>query len=187
MRCWIVIALLAGCNGAPSCDDVASDLAHLARRSLREKLVEPIAAACERDAWPAEARRCLKWVERRSRVHTCNSELSEKQTEWLTKQLDPDEFEDLKMPEPPLPPPPPDPPPPHPDLTIDVDSDGITSFGGRPISSTELEQLFSTSAGMDLETKVVIHSAPGAPHGAVVKAMEAAKSAGLHDLAISTK
>jgi hypothetical protein len=185
MRCWIVIALLAGCNGAPSCDDVASGLAHLARRSLREKLVEPIAAACERDAWPAEARRCLRWVEHRSRIRTCNSELSEKQTEWLTKQLDPDEFDDLRMPEPP-PPPLPEPVP-HPGLTIDVESDGTATFGGRPINATDLEELFRTSAGMDLETKVVIRSASGAPHGAVVHVMEAAKTAGLHDLAISTK
>ncbi len=188
-RWWIVSALLAGCHGAPSCDDVASELAHFAPRSSRVSIASTIGSACERDAWSAEARRCLKWVERRSRVHRCSSDLSEKQTDWLAKQLEPDEQREREALRNDDPPPPP--PPEHTTITVDVADDGTASsevsFGGRTLTREELDQLFRLTADTDPLTTVVIRSSSSAPHGAVVTVMEAAKAAGLHDLAIATK
>ncbi len=188
-RCWIVIALLAGCDAtAPSCDDVASELAHFAPRSSRASASAAIGGACEREAWPAEARRCLKWVERRSRVHTCSSQLSEKQTDWLTKQLDPDlehDLDALKNEDPP--PPPPEPPPEHETLTIDIGADGTTSFGGRPMSGDELDALFKTTVGVDPQAKVVLRVAATTKYDSIMPAMDRAQRAGLHDVSFETK
>jgi hypothetical protein len=75
----------------------------------------------------------------------------------------------------------------HPVLAIAVDATGQLILGGRTLDDDSLDGLLQLSFKDDPETEVLVKAAKGAPHAAVIKVLDHAKAAGLHDMAIAAE
>jgi hypothetical protein len=74
----------------------------------------------------------------------------------------------------------------HAVVTITVRASGEAELGGQVLDDATLDGLLKMSFEDDHDTAVVVKTIKGAPHAAVVKVLEHAKSAGLTHLAIAT-
>ncbi len=73
------------------------------------------------------------------------------------------------------------------ELVVAVLSDGTLFAAGDVVSLTELKELFATEAKESPEKLVLVQADEEALHRRVVEVMEAARKAGLNNLAIATK
>lgn len=73
------------------------------------------------------------------------------------------------------------------DLSVAVLADGRVVIDGAVISDNELRQLLDEARARDPRTMVVVQADEGVNHGKVVKVMEAAKAAGLGQIAIGVR
>jgi len=71
-------------------------------------------------------------------------------------------------------------------LVLVVPTSGDIQVNGKPISDTDMDNLFRAAFARDKNTQVVLQADRGVPHGRVVDLMERAKAAGLTKLAIGT-
>lgn len=73
------------------------------------------------------------------------------------------------------------------ELVVAVLEDGSVIASGEPVSLTELEAIFAQAAEQDAAKLVLVQADERALHKRVVEVMEAARRAGLNNLAIATK
>lgn len=73
------------------------------------------------------------------------------------------------------------------ELVIAIPSDGTIIVRGELVSMAELEALLQTEAAQSLERLVMVQADEDAKHKMVVEVMEAARKAGLKNLAIATR
>ena len=73
------------------------------------------------------------------------------------------------------------------DLSVAVLSDGRLVLAGTVVSTEELRAAFDKARAQSPETLVIVQADEGVPHGRVVEVMEAAKAAGLAQLAIGVR
>ncbi len=73
------------------------------------------------------------------------------------------------------------------ELRIQVDPAGGLHFGGRAVSTAELEAALGDAVRRDRDALTVIEADQDTPHKFVVGVMDRAKRAGLHRLAIATR
>lgn len=73
------------------------------------------------------------------------------------------------------------------ELVIAIPSDGTIIVHNEIVSMAELEQLLANEAKVSKERLVMVQADENALHKRVVEVMEAARKAGLHNLAIATK
>ncbi len=73
------------------------------------------------------------------------------------------------------------------DLSVAVLADGQFVLGGNVVTEEELRQAFEKAKAENPETLVIVQADEGVPHGTVVQVMEAAKKAGLAQLAIGVR
>lgn len=73
------------------------------------------------------------------------------------------------------------------ELVVAVPADGSIIVRGEMVSLTDLETIFKTAASADAERVVLVQADENAIHKRVVEVMEAARRAGLKNLAIATK
>ena len=73
------------------------------------------------------------------------------------------------------------------DLSVAVLEDGRLVLGGDVVTAEELKQAFEAAKRDSPDTMVIVQADQGVPHGKVVEVMEAAKAAGLGQLAIGVR
>jgi biopolymer transport protein ExbD len=73
------------------------------------------------------------------------------------------------------------------DLSVAILSDGRLVLGGDVVSAEELKRAFDDAKAKSADTLVIVQADEGVPHGKVVEVMEAAKAAGLGQLAIGVR
>jgi biopolymer transport protein ExbD len=73
------------------------------------------------------------------------------------------------------------------DLSVAILADGRLVLAGNVVSAEEMKKAFVDAKDKSAETLVVVQADEGVPHGKVVEVMEAAKSAGLAQLAIGVR
>jgi biopolymer transport protein ExbD len=73
------------------------------------------------------------------------------------------------------------------DLSVAILADGRLVVGGDVVSADELKKAFADAKAMSPDTLVIVQADEGVPHGKVVEVMEAAKAAGLAQLAIGVR
>lgn len=73
------------------------------------------------------------------------------------------------------------------ELVVAVLADGTVVARGEAVSTTELEALFTQEAAASKDKLVLVQADESALHKRVVEVMEAARRAGLNNLAIATK
>ncbi|MCA3014076.1 MAG: biopolymer transporter ExbD [Myxococcaceae bacterium] len=73
------------------------------------------------------------------------------------------------------------------DLSVAILSDGRLVLAGDVVSADELKRAFDEARAKSPETLVIVQADEGVPHGKVVEVMEAAKAAGLGQLAIGVR
>lgn len=73
------------------------------------------------------------------------------------------------------------------ELVVAVLEDGTVVAQGEAVSTTELEALFTQAAAANKNKLVLVQADEAALHKRVVSVMEAARRAGLNNLAIATK
>jgi biopolymer transport protein ExbD len=73
------------------------------------------------------------------------------------------------------------------DLSVAILSDGRIVLAGTVVSAEELKGEFERRRAQDPQTLVIVQADEGVPHGKVVEVMEAAKGAGLAQLAIGVR
>jgi biopolymer transport protein ExbD len=73
------------------------------------------------------------------------------------------------------------------DLSVAILSDGRLVLAGDVVSAEELKRAFDDAKAKNAETLVIVQADEGVPHGKVVEVMEAAKAAGLGQLAIGVR
>jgi biopolymer transport protein ExbD len=73
------------------------------------------------------------------------------------------------------------------DMSVAVLADGRLVLGGDVVSAEELKRAFAETRAKNPETLVIVQADEGVPHGRVVEVMEAAKEAGLAQLAIGVR
>jgi biopolymer transport protein ExbD len=73
------------------------------------------------------------------------------------------------------------------DLSVAILQDGRVVLAGDVISDEELKKSFEKAKERNPNTLVIIQADEGVPHGKVVQVMEAAKTAGLGQLAIGVR
>lgn len=73
------------------------------------------------------------------------------------------------------------------ELVVAVPADGSIIVRGELVSLSDLEVIFRKAAGIDPERLVLVQADEEARHKRVVEVMEAARRAGLKNLAIATK
>ena len=71
--------------------------------------------------------------------------------------------------------------------SLAVLADGTVLARGEPVSATELDQIFSEEAKRNAGKVVLVQADEESIHKRVVEVMEAARKAGLQNLAIATK
>lgn len=71
-------------------------------------------------------------------------------------------------------------------LVLVIPLEGDVVVGGKPMSETDLDNLFRAAFTRDKQTQVVLRADKGVAHGRVVGLMERAKQIGLTRLAIAT-
>jgi biopolymer transport protein ExbD len=73
------------------------------------------------------------------------------------------------------------------DLSVAILADGRLVVGGDVVSADELKKAFADAKAKSPDTLVIVQADEGVPHGKVVEVMEAAKAAGLAQLAIGVR
>lgn len=73
------------------------------------------------------------------------------------------------------------------DLAVAILADGRLVIGGEVVSASELALRLAAAREKSAGTLVIVQADEGVPHGKVVEVMEAAKSAGLGQLAIGVR
>ncbi|HET9451333.1 MAG TPA: biopolymer transporter ExbD [Aggregicoccus sp.] len=73
------------------------------------------------------------------------------------------------------------------DLSVAILSDGRLVLSGTVVSAEELKAAFTRAREENPETLVIVQADEGVAHGRVVEVMEAAKGAGLAQLAIGVR
>ncbi|MCU0700554.1 MAG: biopolymer transporter ExbD [Myxococcaceae bacterium] len=73
------------------------------------------------------------------------------------------------------------------DLSVAILSDGRLVLAGDVVSADELKRAFDEAKAKSPDTLVIVQADEGVPHGKVVEVMEAAKAAGLGQLAIGVR
>ncbi|MDX2013075.1 MAG: biopolymer transporter ExbD [Myxococcaceae bacterium] len=73
------------------------------------------------------------------------------------------------------------------DLSVAILSDGRLVLAGDVVSPDELKRAFDDAKAKNPDTLVIVQADEGVPHGKVVEVMEAAKAAGLGQLAIGVR
>ncbi|MCA9552217.1 MAG: biopolymer transporter ExbD [Myxococcales bacterium] len=73
------------------------------------------------------------------------------------------------------------------ELVVAVLSDGVVVARGEQVSMTELARIFAEEAKQSASRLVLVQADEQTYHKRVVEVMEAARKAGLHNLAIATK
>jgi biopolymer transport protein ExbD len=73
------------------------------------------------------------------------------------------------------------------DLSVAILQDGRVVLAGDVVTEEELRKAFDAAKEKNPNTMVIIQADEGVPHGKVVQVMEAAKTAGLAQLAIGVR
>jgi len=73
------------------------------------------------------------------------------------------------------------------DLSVAILEDGRLVLGGDVVTADELKKAFDDAKVKSPDTMVIVQADQGVPHGKVVEVMEAAKAAGLGQLAIGVR
>lgn len=73
------------------------------------------------------------------------------------------------------------------DLSVAILTDGRLVLAGNVVSADELKKAFEDTKAKNPDTLVIVQADEGVPHGKVVEVMEAAKAAGLAQLAIGVR
>jgi biopolymer transport protein ExbD len=73
------------------------------------------------------------------------------------------------------------------DLSVAVLADGRIVVAGDVVSAEEVKKVFEQAKQENANTLVIVQADEGVPHGKVVEVMEAAKAAGLGQLAIGVR
>lgn len=73
------------------------------------------------------------------------------------------------------------------ELVVAILADGTVLARGEPVSTSELDQIFTEEAKKDASKVVLVQADEESIHKRVVEVMEAARKAGLQNLAIATK
>jgi biopolymer transport protein ExbD len=73
------------------------------------------------------------------------------------------------------------------DLSVAILADGRLVLSGNVVSAEELKAAFEKTKAENPQTLVIVQADEGVPHGKVVEVMEAAKGAGLAQLAIGVR
>jgi biopolymer transport protein ExbD len=73
------------------------------------------------------------------------------------------------------------------DLSVAILEDGRLVLGGDVVTADELKKAFDEAKAKSPDTMVIVQADTGVSHGKVVEVMEAAKAAGLGQLAIGVR
>lgn len=73
------------------------------------------------------------------------------------------------------------------DLSIAILADGRLVLSGDVVTAEELKKALADAKAKNPDTLVIVQADEGVPHGKVVEVMEAAKAAGLAQLAIGVR
>lgn len=73
------------------------------------------------------------------------------------------------------------------DVSVAILVDGRLVLNGTVVSAEELKKTFAEVKARNPDTLVIVQADEGVPHGKVVEVMEAAKAAGLAQLAIGVR